>query len=58
MTTSGTSDASNTPSSATPPVRRLTSEELFSGARVICISHAGQDYRLQVTINDRLILTK
>lgn len=38
--------------------RRVSSEELLRGARVLVIEHAGQSYRLLVTRNDKLILQK
>jgi hemin uptake protein HemP len=38
--------------------RTLTSTELLRGAREISILHAGEAYRLRLTSNDRLILTK
>ena len=48
---------SNAP--ATPVERkRVTSAELLKGERQVLILHAGQEYRLQVTKNDKLILTK
>lgn len=34
------------------------SAELFQGARVVNISHAGETYRLLITRNNRLILQK
>ena len=37
---------------------RVTSAELLKGERQVLILHAGQEYRLQVTKNDKLILTK
>jgi hemin uptake protein HemP len=36
----------------------LKSEELFGAAREITIRHNGQEYRLQVTRNGKLILIK
>ncbi len=39
-----------------PPL--LASEELFRGAREVAILHAGVVYRLRITSNDKLILTK
>lgn len=36
----------------------LRSEELFGNAREITIRHNGQEYRLQVTRNGKLILIK
>jgi hemin uptake protein HemP len=38
--------------------RVLRSEELFDGSREIVIRHQEQEYRLQVTRNGKLILTK
>ena len=37
---------------------RYESRELFQGARVVEISHAGETYRLLLTRNNRLILQK
>ncbi len=37
---------------------RWTSKALFSGAREIIIEHAGVEYRLRLTSQDKLILTK
>ncbi len=39
-------------------VRVIRSEELFAGDRVVLIQHAGEQYRLLITRNDRLILQK
>ena len=36
----------------------LQSEELFSGGREITIVHKGENYKLRLTGNDRLILNK
>lgn len=41
---------------APPPA--LSSGSLFQGAREIVIRHDGQDYRLRVTSQNKLILTK
>jgi hemin uptake protein HemP len=38
--------------------RSTTSRDLLRGARELTILHAGEVYRLRVTSNDRLILTK
>lgn len=38
--------------------RVLRSEELFGSSREITIRHNGQEYRLQVTRNGKLILIK
>ena len=36
----------------------LEAESLFRGSREIVIAHAGQRYRLRITQNGKLILTK
>jgi hemin uptake protein HemP len=43
----------------TPPLRqRLYSAELFATAREVVIEHAGEEYRLRLTRQGKLILTK
>lgn len=37
---------------------RLKSEELFRGTHELVIEHHGQEYRLRLTRNDKLILNK
>ena len=37
---------------------RIDSQHLFQGGRELFIAHAGQEYRLRLTRNDKLILTK
>ena len=37
---------------------QIASEELFQGASEIVINHAGEQYRLRLTKNDKLILHK
>ena len=54
--------------SATPPTLAgktdtkstdaIPAELLFCGAKEIVIQHQGEDYRLRITRNDKLILTK
>lgn len=39
-------------------VRTITSGQLLRGERIIVIVHHGKEYRLQVTANGKLILTK
>jgi hemin uptake protein HemP len=39
-------------------VRAIASEDLFAGARELVIKHAGEDYRLRLTNQGKLILTK
>jgi hemin uptake protein HemP len=38
--------------------KMFRSEELFQGARIVCIEHAGSVYRLQITSRGKLILQK
>jgi hemin uptake protein HemP len=41
---------------ARPP--SVTSRQLMNGARELCIEHCGQTYRLRLTRQNKLILTK
>ncbi len=45
------------PPSRTRP-RRLKVSELLAGDREVILEHDRQDYRLRITANDKLILTK
>ncbi|QQR38077.1 hemin uptake protein HemP [Devosia rhizoryzae] len=38
--------------------RSIPAEDLFQGATEVIVWHAGVPYRLRVTRNDKLILTK
>ena len=38
--------------------RRIDSSDLFRGDRTLVITHAGEQYRLTITRNDKLILQK
>jgi len=38
--------------------RRITTESLFEGRTEVLIVHGGEEYRLRITKNDKLILTK
>jgi len=40
------------------PRRVVTSQELLGGGRELIIVHAGEEYRLRITSNEKLILTK
>jgi hemin uptake protein HemP len=54
-------DASDVAHGAIVPreaIRVVRSEEIFAGERVVLIQHGGEQYRLLVTRNDRLILQK
>ena len=64
---SGEDDGSNTepPPSAVAPNRRIAlvdrridSRDLFVGTREIIITHGGEQYRLRLTAQNKLILTK
>jgi hemin uptake protein HemP len=39
-------------------LRRLNVAELLAGDREVILEHGGQDYRLRITANGKLILTK
>ena len=41
-----------------PGVRRLRVAELLGNSREAILEHEGQDYRLRITSNRKLILTK
>ena len=43
---------------ATPKLRRLKVSDLLAGEREAILEHDGQDYRLRITANGKLILTK
>lgn len=49
----------STKQDTTPALRqRLKSAELFGEAREVVIEHAGEEYRLRLTRQGKLILTK
>lgn len=39
-------------------MKRWTSQELFAGGRELVIAHAGAEYRLRLTSQGKLVLTK
>jgi hemin uptake protein HemP len=41
-----------------PGMTRIDSRRLLDGGRELVIDHAGVEYRLRLTRNDKLILTK
>lgn len=43
---------------ARPSLPRLRSEDLFRQSHELIIEHQGQEYRLRLTRNDKLILNK
>jgi len=51
-------DEAELPRNDTPPLRTVTSEELFRGAQEIVIVHSGSFYRLKITRQGKLILNK
>ncbi|MER2520165.1 MAG: hemin uptake protein HemP [Bdellovibrionales bacterium] len=62
---SGAVTASRAEGGKTSPARtvdvfnqRVTSEELFQKLRELVIIHRDEEYKLRITANDRLILTK
>jgi hemin uptake protein HemP len=54
----GATDPVATPAGEPETLRIIRSEELFAGERIVLIQHAGEQYRLLITRNDRLILQK
>ncbi|MBS0469432.1 MAG: hemin uptake protein HemP [Proteobacteria bacterium] len=51
-------DAATIETAAAPPLRRLELRDLLKGEREAIILHDGQEYRLRLTANHKLILTK
>ena len=43
---------------ATPPVKRIAIRDLLGGGREAVLLHDGSEYRLRLTSNGKLILTK
>ena len=43
---------------ASPPLPRIDSAQLLAAGKELVIEHAGSEYRLRLTRNDKLILTK
>jgi hemin uptake protein HemP len=48
----------STSTASTAPGKRISSAELFAGAREVLIDHSGGTYRLRHTSQGKLILTK
>ena len=46
------------PLPAAKPVKRIAVSELLSGGREAVLLHGGDEYRLRLTSNGKLILTK
>ena len=53
-----TAAQTDSPSKLAPEQPRVDSRRLLAGGRELVIDHAGQEYRLRLTRNDKLILTK
>ena len=53
----GRDDASKTATQGRA-VRRTTTEELLQGGNEMIIAHRGEEYRLRITSNGKLILNK
>jgi hemin uptake protein HemP len=51
-------DASASADAAARPVRTVSSETLFAGEGELVIVHRGDPYRLRITRQGKLILTK
>ena len=51
-------ESNSTPHVEREAIRVVRSEEIFAGERIVLIQHGGEQYRLLVTRNDRLILQK
>jgi hemin uptake protein HemP len=57
MTTAANENVPDTTDATTPKVRILVSD-LLQGGREAILVHDGSDYRLRITANGKLILTK
>ena len=57
LTRGKSADAAGAAADAASP-RRLSLETLLAGRREVIIQHRGEDYRLRLTSNDKLLLTK
>ena len=49
---------SHTAESRAQPADSVAADQLFKGAHELLINHNGDTYRLRITRNDKLILTK
>ena len=46
------------PKSGSPEPHRIPASQLLDGRREVILQHDGQEYRLRLTSNGKLILTK
>lgn len=53
-----TPETTPAPATEAPSVARVPSESLFAGKTEVVITHGGEAYRLRLTRQNRLILTK
>ena len=58
MTAAGQANAPNRPARPGPPIRRIAISDLLAGGREAVLVHDGTEYRLRLTSNGKLILTK
>jgi hemin uptake protein HemP len=58
MNSQSSSSSSPKPQGLAPAVKRVAVDDLLGGRREIILLHAGEEYRLRVTSNGKLILTK
>lgn len=58
MSMTAFAESGRRPDAAPTPVQRIDSQRLLAGSRELIIEHAGSEYRLRRTQNDKLILTK
>jgi hemin uptake protein HemP len=50
--------AARKPTPAAKPVKRIAVGDLLNGGREVVLLHDGDEYRLRLTSNGKLILTK
>ena len=58
MAVSGDTKSQNRPPRPNQPVRRIAVTDLLDGGREAVLLHDGTEYRLRLTSNGKLILTK
>ncbi|MDO3380318.1 hemin uptake protein HemP [Geoalkalibacter halelectricus] len=58
MSTSTQHSAEDKGFSASFPRKKFTTQDLMGNSREVVIEHGGEEYRLRITSNQKLILTK
>ena len=53
-----TEETKNARPAQSPSVRRVRIEDILAGRREVIIEHGSEEYRLRMTSNSKLILTK